>query len=106
MSEAPGRVEAVGGFFIWCHMAVSEINYDDVDLPAINRLISACFWLDMIGLMVGPKPRKFCDEPRLFPERGQMVPIDRVYIARMIRNRYGPDVAGCVMDNHYIFRLH
>jgi len=82
------------------------IDYDrDVDLPAINKIVAFCFSIDVAPLLLGPRPI-ILDEAPLIAEGQQMVPVDRIFIARRIRDEFGPDVAGCVMDNHYIFRMH
>jgi hypothetical protein len=87
---------------------MSDASYDDVDLPEIDKIINFCFSLDVLPYLLGPRPI-IVHEPRLVLEgtgpNAQMVPVDRIFIARRIRDRYGPGVAGCVMDNHYIFRL-
>jgi hypothetical protein len=82
------------------------VDYDrDVDHAAIGKLIALTFSIDVLSNLLGPRPI-VVHEPRLVSEGGQLVPADRVYLARLIRAEFGPAVAGCVMDNHYIFRLH
>ena len=56
--------------------------------------------------MFAPQLVKLIEEPRCYREGNQYVPIDRVYIARQIRDRFGADVACAVMDHHPLMRLH
>jgi hypothetical protein len=89
---------------------MSDVSYDDVDLVEIDKIINFCFLLDVLpSYLLRPRPI-IVDEPRLVLEgsgpNAQMVPVDRIFIARRIRDRFGPAVAGACMDNHPIFRMH
>ena len=83
--------------------------YDHVDLPEIDKIINFCFAIDVLPYLLGPRPI-IVSEPRLVLEgagqNAQMVPVDRVFIARRIRDQFGPGVACACMDHHPIFRMH
>jgi hypothetical protein len=83
---------------------VSDVSYDDVDLVEIDKLIALCFTIDVLPYLLGPRPI-ILSEPRLIAEGGQMVPADRVFLARLIRDQFGRGVAAACMDHHPIFRL-
>jgi len=79
---------------------------DDIDFE-VEQSLRVLFRIDMFpGPMFAPQLVKLIEEPRCYREGNQYVPIDRVYIARQIRDRFGADVACAVMDHHPLMRLH
>jgi hypothetical protein len=74
----------------------SDDNYADlynhVDLPAINKIVAFCFALDVLPFLFGSRPI-VVSEPRLVLEgsgqNAQMVPVDRIFIARRFATNSG-----------------
>ena len=84
----------------------SAMSDDDIDFE-VEQSLRVLFRIDMFpGPMFAPQIVKLIEEPRCYREGNQYVPIDRVYIARQIRDRFGADVACAVMDHHPLMRLH
>jgi hypothetical protein len=78
---------------------------DDIDLREVDKWLCLHFKTDMVPYLFAPVRTKVVEEAPCYPEGTQLVPVDRVYIIRKIRDQFGECVARAVMD-YPIFTLH
>jgi hypothetical protein len=92
MSEAPGRVEAVGGLFIWCYMATKD---DPAFLRQIAEHANVWFHCDLSFLWIdADRPYPFGEVGIGFPRQ----PADRRFILEKIRDQLGQYAANVAAD--------